>query len=180
MHEVAIASTSTLPLFVLSTPTDDSTARSTPGLSEICHWRVLRHQLSSSIETVRETFESLLSVLFILEFHIHISNHVLVYIVADMQLFDRPIRLREFGEHFFVKFVELLLLRMRRKQNAYNNLLGLVGIARHSRYLGVVIHMRNENCLAKSRSVVLSSTTVPMTACSNLKIERTVHSTHLN
>lgn len=156
MHEVAIASTSTLPLFVLSTP----------GLSEICHWRVLRHQLSSSIETVRETFESLLSVLFILEFHIHISNHVLVYIVADMQLFDRPVRLREFGEHFFVKFVELLL----------NNLLGLVGIARHSRYLGVVIHMRNENCLAKSRSVVLSSTTVPMTACSNLKIERTVHS----
>lgn len=156
MHEVTIASTRALPLFVLSTP----------GLSEICHWRILRHQLSSSIKTVSKTFESLFGILFVLEFHVHISNHVLVYIITDMQLLDRSIRLREFGEHLFIKFIELLL----------NNLLGLVGIARHSRYLGVVIHMRNENCLAKSRSVVLSSATVPMTACSNLKIERTVHS----
>ena len=180
MHEVTIASTRALPLFVLSTPMGDSTSRNTPGLSEICHWRILRHQLSSSIKTVSKTFESLFGILFVLEFHVHISNHVLVYIITDMQLLDRSIRLREFGEHLFIKFIELLLLRMKRKQNAHNNLLGPVGIARHSRYLGVVIHMRNENCLAKSRSVVLSSATVPMTACSNLKIERTVHSTHLN
>lgn len=156
MHEVAVASARALAFFVLSA------AR----LTEISHWRVLGSEWTAGVVPMRQAFQRLLRILLVLKLDIHIAYHVVVQIIAHMELFNRTIGLRKLLVHFFIELVKLLL----------NELLRLGGISGNSRSFGVVVHVRNENSLAKCRSVVLSSAPVSMPTRANLKIERTVHS----
>lgn len=59
---------------------------------------------------MRQAFQRLLRILLVLKLDIHISYHVVVQIIAHMELFNRTIGLRKLLVHFFIELVKLLLL----------------------------------------------------------------------
>ena len=102
---------------------------------------------------------------------------MLADIVAHVELLDRSIGGGEFVEDFLVELVEFALLRSSTQTKLYDHLLVADGISGHRSHLRVVVHLLDQNSLTKGGSVVLSRAAVAVSARSDLKVERTVHST---
>ena len=94
MHEVAVPSSGTGVLFILTTC----------GLPEISDRREFNHDGPSSIETPLQTGQRLGCTLLIPEFHVHAANHVICQVVADIQILD----LTMLGQLLKNVFIEIL------------------------------------------------------------------------
>ena len=159
MHEVAVPATRALTVLVLSASTRERCRPKLPSLAEIGDGRVLHSQRTSSEVASRKALQRLLGILLILELHVDVAQHMLTDIVAHVEL------------------VELALLRSSTQTKLYDHLLVADGISGHRSHLRVVVHLLDQNSLTKGGSVVLSRAAVAVSARSDLKVERTVHST---
>ena len=177
MHEVAVPATRALTVLVLSASTRERCRPKLPSLAEIGDGRVLHSQRTSSEVASRKALQRLLGVLLILELHVDVAQHMLADIVAHVELLDRSIGGGEFVEDFLVELVEFALLRSSTQAKLYDHLLVADGISGHRSHLRVVVHLLDQNGLTKGGSVVLSRAAVAVSARSDLKVERTVHST---
>ena len=83
-----------------------------PSLPEVSHRGIFDMKGSSSEVTTSQTTESLFGIFLIFELAIHVSKHMLVQVIAHMQLFDLSIGSGELCIHIFVKLVKLGLLDM--------------------------------------------------------------------
>ena len=97
MHEVA-KTTSFACAFVILT---------TFCLSEVCHRRELSCNHFTSIVSTVHVFHGCICLIFVLEFHVDIANHVITDVVSYNHLVELTI-LRQLHVNFFVEILKVL------------------------------------------------------------------------
>jgi len=154
MHEVAVASENAFSIVELSAT----------SLPKIRHRRKLTSQHSSCIKSSLKNLLSSSSTVFIIEFCIDISDEMISKVVANMKFLQFS-KVREFRPNIFVEFFKVLLSLM--LVNYWRWLPSLILVL----LCEVLIHVRDQNRLAQRWTIVLSGTSISMSARANFEVE---------
>jgi len=150
MHEVAESSTVTFPIFILPAT----------GLTKVCHRRQFCIERATSIPTIVKRINGSLSLCFPFVPRINISDQVVAYIVAYVQLEQVPIFCK-FAVQVFIYSIKIVL----------ELLVGKVGVWIVS---WIMVYVWEQDGLRKRRLDVFTRAAVAMPTRANFVIERAV------
>lgn len=161
MHEVTITTTIASVLFILPAG----------GFTKICDWREIDNDGTARIESPSQITESISSLLFFPILNIDIAHHVVSQVVTYIQRLNFSI----FAELLKQIFVEILKMFL---NFARINRISL-SIDARSDHIRTLIHVGEQKSRTDARFCVKSGATIAMSACSDLEVERTIHSVFL-
>lgn len=159
MHEITESRTSTLTHLVLTTAC----------LTEVCHRRQFRVHGPTSEPAVVQVLSRPFGVLLAAELDVHIAHQMVSQIVADVHLLDFAVLVLALHKDILEKVIVMLLHFLVRHVCHQ-----VTSVRRFGRVLGIHVKILQQTGLRERRLVVDPRTTVPMAACSDLKVKRAV------
>lgn len=157
MHEIAV--TPTVTIILLKLP-----AR---GFTEISHRRKISNNGATRVESTLKSLQGGGRLVFLLELHIDVANHVVSEIIADVEALDLP-EFAKFFEDVFVEVLEVLL-----------DLAGVDGLAlgvdAWGDHVRTLIHVGQKEGWGDCGPVVKARAAIPMPASPDLEVEWAVH-----
>lgn len=158
VHKVAVATTVAVTLIILSAAC----------LIEFRHWAIFSSELSTAVPTPLHCFHCLLCIFFGRVFDVNIADQVISEVVADVEFLDLA-KLCYLVEDIDVEILEVLL--------QLPLLIPVEPASRgHELRHRVLVHVQQRHTLTEQGLIVQATAPVSVTACSNLVVERAVHS----
>lgn len=157
MHKITVTPTVAVILLVLPTS----------GLAEISYRGEISNDRPTGVEPSLKCLEGSRRLVLLPELSIHVPNHVVGKVVADVKALDLT-ELAQLLEDVLKKVLEVLLY-----------LAGIDGLTLRiysgGDHVRALVHVREKEGWGDRRSVVEPRAPVPMPACSNLEIKGAIH-----
>jgi hypothetical protein len=154
VHKVALASASTLVLFILSAA----------GFFKVRDGGEFGHDGLATVKASGESAKCSFGLLFSVEFDVHIAQHVVAQVVADVERFDFSIFF-QFEEQVFVKVFKFLL--------------DFAFLHRRVCSFGILVQPDENQSLRERGLVVATLAFVSVSASTNFEVEWTIDSAHV-
>lgn len=138
------------------------------SFTKICNWREVDNDRAACIKPSAKILKRISCMLFLPKLYIHISDHVISYVVTDIQILNISV-LAQLLKQILIEILKVVL------DLAGVEILGL-GVDAGSEHVGALVHVGEEKGGADGGLRVEARAAVAMPARADLEVERAVHS----